>query len=772
MASVIGAGPVSVGMKTLQADDEGTAVGAVGSARGSPSTNVRSPPGISVPTRGRKFEPATYDLVQKIRRYLGQIADLPPELAYFIATIAHHEAGKRGAGADLATEAASINDLSQLQPLLDGLPSGTDNANFNVVVDTIDRISWLVHPTNTLALEACVARLKVHIGHAGAGKTHIGDQAWRQCCETTTRLLNHPAVTPNAAEQLVVMQGICVQQQQPTWPSSAERSSSASMVQSQNSPTSSVEESVQRRPRTHLQPARVAPPLPPTTSQLWQPSSSNGAGTPLSSGFEVSGVATDQSKVQQRTGSSTTPKDRAVRVRSWLKTLRLHKYCAILEQMNYEDMVSLSESDLEKMGISAKGARTKMLKSIAGLRRANQAAAQSIAQYNDDIRAGIFADTIAGLTALLEPDQVSLHGPRPDTFDVVQEFMTTVEQLYTALIIGQSTHKPQQKDIRRFFQLLDKVLRHEHFPVESKKIIFSWKNDCQRVLQRSSGGNGGDSGVASESIRRSISSNSTRRHFDNPWTQSPRNGRSTGSKSGNRHNNNGSNANSGFESWSNTRGRRAASFRERVSDNAVEPVVDVRDRGKSFSGSEGQAVTRSGSPLREAHSMEGVNVNTSPLREARSMEGMNAQKSQSFDAFGFGTVSSIWGAGDTGPNADPIVSPSQQAIRDPTPPGPPGPPSPARTPRDIRHLWDPAGQPSSGDATLPNNQNVIPTFVPGKEFIPADNGGLNPAAVSWFQGEDPPLEFHAAGNELMQSIISTANNSLAQNEDKRRSAKF
>lgn len=43
--------------------------------------------------------------------------------------------------------------------------------------------------------------------------------------------------------------------------------------------------------------------------------------------------------------------------------------------------------------------------------------------------------------------------------------MSTVKLLYTSIVLGQSRHKPQQHDVRRFFSLLDKALRHEHFPV-------------------------------------------------------------------------------------------------------------------------------------------------------------------------------------------------------------------------------------------------------------------------------------------------------------------
>lgn len=49
-------------------------------------------------------------------------------------------------------------------------------------------------------------------------------------------------------------------------------------------------------------------------------------------------------------------------VPAWLRTLRLHKYTDNLKDMKWTDIVQLDDEGLEKRGITAKGARTKMLK--------------------------------------------------------------------------------------------------------------------------------------------------------------------------------------------------------------------------------------------------------------------------------------------------------------------------------------------------------------------------------------------------------------------------
>lgn len=50
----------------------------------------------------------------------------------------------------------------------------------------------------------------------------------------------------------------------------------------------------------------------------------------------------------------------------WLKSLRLHKYTQLLQQMDYNEMMQLTEQKLEKLNVT-KGARKKILQSIQKL---------------------------------------------------------------------------------------------------------------------------------------------------------------------------------------------------------------------------------------------------------------------------------------------------------------------------------------------------------------------------------------------------------------------
>ncbi|CAO3579876.1 unnamed protein product [Absidia cylindrospora] len=55
-------------------------------------------------------------------------------------------------------------------------------------------------------------------------------------------------------------------------------------------------------------------------------------------------------------------------VPAWFRSLRLHKYNAIFEPMKWQDIVKLTDADLEAKGVAALGARRKMLKVFENIR--------------------------------------------------------------------------------------------------------------------------------------------------------------------------------------------------------------------------------------------------------------------------------------------------------------------------------------------------------------------------------------------------------------------
>jgi len=54
---------------------------------------------------------------------------------------------------------------------------------------------------------------------------------------------------------------------------------------------------------------------------------------------------------------------------AWLKTLRLHKYTEIFAGMTWQEIVVLDEDQLEKMGVTALGARKRLVKNFEGVKR-------------------------------------------------------------------------------------------------------------------------------------------------------------------------------------------------------------------------------------------------------------------------------------------------------------------------------------------------------------------------------------------------------------------
>ncbi|KAK5135166.1 Flap-structured DNA-binding and RNA-binding protein [Meristemomyces frigidus] len=93
-----------------------------------------------------------------------------------------------------------------------------------------------------------------------------------------------------------------------------------------------------------------------------------GMGSMSNEGYlsDASGIERGRSP-RGRRGSSKPPEDPTdlqllKDVPNWLRTLRLHKYTDNLKDMRWQDLVQLDEDGLEKRGVAAKGARTKLLK--------------------------------------------------------------------------------------------------------------------------------------------------------------------------------------------------------------------------------------------------------------------------------------------------------------------------------------------------------------------------------------------------------------------------
>lgn len=77
---------------------------------------------------------------------------------------------------------------------------------------------------------------------------------------------------------------------------------------------------------------------------------------------------------KRQRSSKTLPKSHAGTanflsdVPAWFRTLRLHKYNSIFEPMKWQDIIKLTDEDLQAKGVAALGARRKMLKVFENIR--------------------------------------------------------------------------------------------------------------------------------------------------------------------------------------------------------------------------------------------------------------------------------------------------------------------------------------------------------------------------------------------------------------------
>ncbi|XP_055145289.1 protein Smaug homolog 1 isoform X1 [Symphalangus syndactylus] len=227
-------------------------------------------------------------------------------------------------------------------------------------------------------------------------------------------------------------------------------------------------------------------------------------------------------------------------VPAWLKSLRLHKYAALFSQMTYEEMMALTECQLEAQNVT-KGARHKIVISIQKLkerqnllkslerdiieggslriplqelhqmiltpikaysspsttpearRREPQAPhqpslmgpeSQSPDCKDGATATGATAPTSAGASGGLQPHQLSscdgelAVAPLPEG-DLPGQFTRVMGKVCTQLLVS----RPDEENISSYLQLIDKCLIHEAFTETQKKRLLSWKQQVQKLFR-------------------------------------------------------------------------------------------------------------------------------------------------------------------------------------------------------------------------------------------------------------------------------------------------
>ncbi|XP_023991057.1 protein Smaug homolog 1-like isoform X3 [Salvelinus sp. IW2-2015] len=203
------------------------------------------------------------------------------------------------------------------------------------------------------------------------------------------------------------------------------------------------------------------------------------------------------------TGGSNVP--------AWLKSLRLHKYAALFSTMTYDEMMSLTEQQLESQNVT-KGARHKIVISIQNLKERQK---MLRCLEKDVLEGGNLRGPLAELqqmiltpikavasdesspsspssTAhrpLLSPEGKSSAGPgggEGETGttliaegDIPGQFTRVMGKVCTQLLVS----RPDEENISSYLQLIDKCLLHEAFTETQKKRLLSWKQQVQKLIR-------------------------------------------------------------------------------------------------------------------------------------------------------------------------------------------------------------------------------------------------------------------------------------------------
>eukprot|EP00048_Salpingoeca_helianthica_P012980 m.193862 g.193862 ORF g.193862 m.193862 type:complete len:839 (-) comp15444_c1_seq1:92-2608(-) len=210
-----------------------------------------------------------------------------------------------------------------------------------------------------------------------------------------------------------------------------------------------------------------------------------GDATPRHSVTDERDVSDDDDDDQR---SVSEPNDHNHRVRNWLKSLRLHKYFRLFDRMTYNQMIRLTGEDLERLGIVARGARTKMLKSIETLRMRNESREESLAQIEMSMDNAPLRKALLGLCEMMQM-------PSPDD-ELTQSnsafgntYFTVMQKAFAVLVMifTSGATATLKDDLELFNQLADLCIRSNLFSVDHKTRLFAWKTDVQKMLEQYAG---------------------------------------------------------------------------------------------------------------------------------------------------------------------------------------------------------------------------------------------------------------------------------------------
>ncbi|XP_015228878.1 PREDICTED: protein Smaug homolog 1 isoform X2 [Cyprinodon variegatus] len=197
-------------------------------------------------------------------------------------------------------------------------------------------------------------------------------------------------------------------------------------------------------------------------------------------------------------------------VPAWLKSLRLHKYAALFSTLTYDEMMSLTEEQLEAQKVT-KGARHKIVISIQKLKE-RQNLLRSLEK--DVLEGGNLRTPLQELHQMIitpikafsggEESSLQRSVMNPETKrssdsnlsgggggeaesgasviaegDLPGQFTRVMGKVCTQLLVSRS----DEDNFSSYLQLIDKCLIHESFTETQKKRLLSWKQQVQRLFR-------------------------------------------------------------------------------------------------------------------------------------------------------------------------------------------------------------------------------------------------------------------------------------------------
>lgn len=171
---------------------------------------------------------------------------------------------------------------------------------------------------------------------------------------------------------------------------------------------------------------------------------------------------------------------------SWLKSLRLHKYSWVFNNLTYEQMLDLTDESLQAIGIT-KGARHKLLISIAKLKERSMMLTELETEV---MNGGDLLNALKKLKSVLQsPLQVTAGEDLPSQFVKVMGkgiyiIFTNITHtyLYCVVVCTQllMLRQPSEECLMLFSTLCERAEVSEAFSVEQKRRLTLWRGQLGR----------------------------------------------------------------------------------------------------------------------------------------------------------------------------------------------------------------------------------------------------------------------------------------------------